>query len=1040
MSNALKPAPKGVASFHHPKTSFLRVAKYSVSAIAVLGCLSATGYAAASDQADQSRSGAKDLDRIAVAEAGTQSGATASDNAANEVVITGTRIQRTGMQTPTPVTVMPADELAKMAPTNLIDALDQVPQFLNNDRPDTAASKADSAGASNVNLRGLGAKRTLVLLDGRRVVPSNRLGNVDINLFPQELVSRVDVVTGGASAAYGTDAVAGVVNFVLDRDFTGVKGSVQGGLTSRGDHKNYQISLSAGTDIGSRFHLIASGQFAQANRIDNLIGRNWYQGWGLVTNPDWQAAVTAGNCQVNVLCAAGPQYLIAKNVVSSGFTDGGLISAPGASFNRYYFLSDGTAVPFINGNPAAVGYGTQSQVGGSGFNPTTPNPNVHTQAYPHGTRSGSFVPDSLRDNGFLHLDYQASDSVKLYAEGLIGHSSTNSVGTLPLTIGSRALTIYQGNPYLPDWINTAMTNEGVSSFKLERYNTAADIAQDRFIMQNMTYSFTLGFDADLHGGFFDGWTVNGYFQGGWNHNHLDFENFVRRDRLPLAADAVVDPATGQTVCNVTLVDPNGPYKDCVPIDLFGTGRASKEAIDWVNGSMWVQDNTNQQNAEVSASGDIFDGWGAGAVSLAVGASWRKQSISQRIGPSDVVNQPGLANDPANGIRGIPPAWSGVDDYLQFVSLENFQGSFNVKELFAETLVPLVANKPFVQQLNLNLAARWADYTGSGGIWSWKAGLDWQTTNSLRFRGTISRDIRAASLEERFDAQGQGAAVNDPVNNQSYTTFQIRGGNPNVNPEKADTFTVGAVYQPSFLDGLSLSLDWYRIKIKGAISLLSVQSIVDTCYTTNDPEYCGRITRDPGSGLITNVQNTYINVSSQKVSGVDLEVDYNTAAKIFGGGAEALNLRFLGTYMSKYAFTAGGVTTNYAGQLGTAFPGNGYPKFRFTANANYSNGPFGLFLQERFISSGKNNAAYTTGIQIEDNSVSAAYYTDLRLSYDFKAISDGNWQMYFNVTNLFDKAPPVIPSWSVFVGTGYSANERIHDLLGRRFTMGMRFEY
>ncbi|HKJ73197.1 MAG TPA: TonB-dependent receptor, partial [Alphaproteobacteria bacterium] len=867
---------------------------------------------------------------MAQANAGNASGQTqaagASSKAVSEVVVTGTRIQRTGMQTPTPVTVMPSDELQKMAPTNLIDALDQVPQFLNNDRPDTAASKADSAGASNVNLRGLGAKRTLVLLDGRRVVPSNRLGNVDINLFPQELVKRVDVVTGGASAAYGTDAVAGVVNFVLDRNFTGVKGSVQGGLTSRGDHKNYQISLSAGTPIGDRMHLIASGQFAQANRIDNLIGRNWFKSWGLVTNPAWQSAVTAGNCQIDVKCAAGPEYLIRKNVVASNFTDGGLISAPGASFNRYYFLSDGTAVPFQNGNPAAVGFGTNSQVGGSGFNPTTPNPNVHTPAYPHGTRSGSFVPDSLRDNGFLHLDYDASDNIKLFAEGLIGHSKTNSVGTLPLNIGSRALTIYQGNAYLPQWINNAMANEGISSFNLERYNTAADIAQDRFIMSNKTYSFTVGFNADLHGGFFDGWTVNGYYEGGWNHNHVDYDNFVRRDRLPLAVDAVRDPATGQIVCNVTLVDPNGPYKDCVPINLFGTGRASKEAINWINGSMWVQDNTKQQSAELSASGDVYDGWGAGAVSLAVGASYRKQSISQRIGPSDIVNQPGLANDPANGIRGIPPAWSGVDDYLQFVSLNDFQGSFNVKELFAETLVPLIANKPFAQQLNLDLAARWADYSGSGGIWAWKAGLNWQTTSELRFRGTISRDIRAASLEERFDSQGQGASVSDPfLGDMNYTTFQIRGGNPNVNPEKADTFTVGAVYQPSFASGLSVSLDWYSIKVKGAISLLSVQTIVDTCYKTQDPEYCGRITRDSGSGLITNVQNTYINVNHQKVSGFDLEADYNRDVKIFGGGAESINARFLGSDMTKYAIGS----TNYVGQVGTAFPGDGYPKFRGT---------------------------------------------------------------------------------------------------------------
>src|SRR5690606_16766994 len=198
-----------------------------------------------------------------------------------------------------------------------------------------------------------------------------------------------------------------------------------------------------------------------------------------------------------------------------------------------------------------------------------------------------------------------------------------------------------------------------------------------------------------------------------------------------------------------------------------------------------------------------------------------------------------------GIRGMPIAWQGTDDRLQFVDLDNFEGSFDVREVFGETLVPLVSGRPAVQQLNASIAARWADYSGSGDIWAYKLGLDWQVNDVLRLRGTASRDVRAARLEERFDRQGQGTSLQDPAfDNQTFTTFQLRGGNPSVQPEEADTFTIGAIYQPARVEGLSLSVDWYDIEVDGAIDFLGVQEIVDQCWATGADEFCGRITRDP----------------------------------------------------------------------------------------------------------------------------------------------------------------------------------------------------
>ncbi|HEX7081541.1 MAG TPA: TonB-dependent receptor [Gammaproteobacteria bacterium] len=944
----------------------------------------------------------------------------AQGQAIEEVTVTGSRITATGMTTPTPVTVVQVDELSNMAPGQLIDALDQLPQFVNNARPNTAASKADSAGASNLNMRSIGSKRTLVLLDGRRIVPSNRLGIVDINLFPEALLQRVETVTGGASAAYGTDAVAGVVNFILDTDFTGLETHLQGGVTSRNDHDSYEVSIAGGTPIGEHLHFIGALDRFDSERIDNLDGREWYRGIGLVTSSDFLAT------------GQGPRLLTRENVVSTEYTNGGMIDAPGTSIDRLYFLPDGSLAPFEFGEHATVGTGTNNMVGGSGYNPTDFDTSIHTPAYPDGSRSGSFVPDSERSTGFARLTYDPSEELRLYFEGMWGSTETDSAGTLPLGHSIWALTIFPGNAFLPDEINQAMIDENIPSFRLQRYHTEADIAQDRFIMSNDTLSFTVGFETELSGG----WELQGYVQSGRNDNELIFSDFLRRDRLPMAVDAVRDPATGEIVCNVTLL--SDEFDDCVPVNLFGRGRASPEAIAWVADDMFVRADLEQNNAELSASSEISEGWGAGPVSLAVGASWREQQIEHRIGPPHLVNQPPLANDPARGIRGITIASLGTDDRLEFVDLDNFEGRFDVKELFAETLLPLIANRPLVRQLNASLAARWADYSGSGDIWASKIGLDWSVNDVLRVRGTLSRDVRAASLEERFDRQGQGTSLEDPeLDNERYTTFQLRGGNPNVSPEEADTFTVGAVYQPARVDGLSMSLDWYDIEVDGAIDFLGVQEIVDQCFETGAAEFCGRITRDPNTNIITLVENTFANVDKRNVSGLDLEVAYSRDINLFRQGAESLRWRFIASWLDENSTTeAGAAKRDVVGELG----GAGVPELQWTSNLAYDNGPFTLFLQGRWIDSGVADIDFVEGVDIDDNSVESMFYTNLRASYRGRLGSGGEWEAFAHIANVFDEDPPLIAGWSAFGGTGIGTNESLYDVLGRRYTVGFQLRY
>src|SRR5690606_1231053 len=333
---------------------------------------------------------------------------------------------------------------------------------------------------------------------------------------------------------------------ILDTDFTGFETHVQAGQTSRNDYDNYEVSIAGGTAIGERLHLIGALDRFESERIDNLAGRESYQGIGTVTNPEWLANGT------------GPRLLTRPNVVSTIYTDGGVTDAPGTSIDRLHFERSGTPVPLQPGEYATIGAGTSNMVGGSGYSPADFDTSVSTPAFPDGTRSGSFIPDSERNSAFVRLTFDATEDLTLFAEGMLGKTETDSVGTLPLGHSIWALTVYPENAYLPDSIRQAMLDENVDSFRLQRYHTAADIAQDRFIMENDTYSFTAGFDFSVGGG----WEIEGYAQVGRNDNELLFADFLRRDRLPLAMDAVRDPVTDEIVCNVTLV--SDQYDDCVP--------------------------------------------------------------------------------------------------------------------------------------------------------------------------------------------------------------------------------------------------------------------------------------------------------------------------------------------------------------------------------------------------------------------------------------------------------------------------------------------
>lgn len=985
-----------------------------------------------------------------------------AQEAVEEVVVTGSRIQTTsGMNTPTPVTVVTSEELELMAPGNIIEALSQLPLFYSNTSSADPGGFFATPGSGNLNLRGIGTRRTLVLLNGRRVVSSTRFGGTDISVFPEALIRSVETVTGGASAAYGTDAVTGVTNFLLDTDFEGVSGHVQSGTTSRGDGDNWEASFSGGTAIGERMHILFSADHFQQDGIFTYEGRDWYQNWGIINNID----------------PNGPAELVRPQVVSRTATWDGLISAPGTPLHGLNFNSDGTAAtPFVF-NPAPPGFQVAQSIAGNngdGDDFGADRPNV--------------LSDFERESQFLYFDFDVNDNFTLFAQLLRGESITtrqNLAGQFQSFFSP--MRIFRDNAFLPASINDIMHAEGIESFTLNRLGHSSDLARGgaATIQDIEMDSQTLGFEAELNGGgLFDGWSFDGFIQHGETNTKASQVGGIRLDRIHLAHDAVIDPTTGATVCNVTFV--SGMFPDCVPLNPFGRGNMSDEAIDWVTGfepgifvdtpiyyakggtSLGVRDQYYSEEAkvvrsdieqdviELSLTGEVFDDRDAGPIGVAFGAGWREETMNQivrvPVGPyfapdgtqlttgitdgNHDSGRPIPANNAALGIRGMPGGDINNSVAIQYSKVPNVIGEMDVSEVFGEVFIPLLQNN----KLNVPVAARYADYSGSGGIWVWKAGIDSQLTDSVRLRVTRSHDVRAGTLSERFDQTGGAASVQDPFRGNINTQiFRTTGGNPNIRPEEADTTTLGLVWQPT--GSLSFSVDWFEVDLVDAIAELTPQQIVDQCFV-GDLSLCGLITRQPPGageelGPINVVSANNLNVAKANVSGVDFEVVYRRDVNWFSRGG-TVSVRALSTHLtenSTQGFAA--PLIDRAGQTAFLFE---YPKDKFTTNVTYSNGRFTAFLQMRWIDEGIRDALEVEGVDIDDNSIDSVTYTDLNLRYELETAGNGEWELFASVNNLTDEDPPVVANFGFFGANATQTNAGLYDLIGRRYAVGVRFSF
>ena len=985
-----------------------------------------------------------------------------------EVTVTGTRIQQKGMTTATPVASLSIGEITEMAPGPIVESLGQLPQIYSSAAVSNFGSNVNnfftSPGGGCLNLRGVGCKRTLTLLNGRRVVSSSVYGGPDVNLFPKAVLKSVEMVTGGASAAWGTDAVAGVANFMLDTEFNGIRGHAQRGQTSRGDNPNSDVALTLGHALGERAHVLLSVDHFEQDPIYTWEGRDWYQGWGLIQS----TATGAGSSRDNPRFNAAPQ-ITSINASYDGVIIGWQPTAGNtvpAAFGRMIFDSNGQVSPFQYGDVYSTSNGAQTTLGGgSGTN--------------NNSDRASVQPSSNSTNAYAYLDLDVGAHTNVYLQGMYGKQSLRTTGNGGVMQPGTAqpITIYANNAFLPASLRQAMAANNIASFTMGRIGHSSDIAGGAYVQQDTkVVSGTLGFKSNIESGFLDGWTVDGYYQYGKTNVTAAQISGIRVDRLYLALDAVVDPATGATVCNVTLV--SGLYPDCVPLNLFGRGSASQAAVDWVTGFdpgiavtttpylpgypastysyVGGEDKLRlitlkQHVAELVASGEVWQGLGAGAVSMAFGAHYRRESVEQLVQASqgnpsaDPFARPVPANNAAQGIRGTPAGAVNNSVEFQFSKVPFLRGAFDVKELFTEVNLPLLANKPLLRRLDFNGAVRWADYGGSGTIWSYKAGLDAQMAAGLRLRGTYSRDVRAANLGERFDRTGGTANITDYglSGNPAYPITIVQGGNPNVQPEKADTFTIGAVYRPEWLAGLDLSIDWLSVSLEGSIESFTAQQIINACYQQGNADQCAFIERNTTDNRIFIVNQTVQNVSEAKISGIDVEIGYARRVELLGGG-ETLGARVFATYLGENSTTSStGVKTDRAGETGNyqTTTSVGLPEWKLTAHLNYVRGPFSAFVQARFIDSGMLDATYNkNGVwDVADNSVASITYLDARLGYRFD-VGSGSMEVYANGNNLTDRAPPIAPYYSAFGAGPSQVNTSLFDVLGRRFAVGFKLDF
>lgn len=879
----------------------------------------------------------------------------------DDIVVTGSRVERAGFDQPTPTTVIGETELRQGAPASLQQVLADQPSVRATVNPNSTVGNTES-GTAPVDLRGLGTDRTLTLINGRRFVGSNNL-----NFVPFNLVKRLEVVTGGASAAWGSGAVAGVVNIILNDNLKGLELGVEAGISSRRDGQRYRFDGAFGTDFAD-----GNGHF--------MIGAEYVEEKGLPP----QSRLSRPGLRNPGITEVNGVSVITENVNVPGKSYSGLITSgilAGQTFNH-----DGTLRTYRG--PDASGIGGEDGAGPFG----------HLYAAAPNKRFSSYARVSYDiGSATLWADAAYSKSKTKY-NFFPDFSAPGDFGSATPENPTGALTIQAANPFLPQAIRDRLAAAGETSFTFNR--VYEDILEFVFDADRESIEGAIGVDGTLG----DGWKYGAHF----SHGQVSDTQFLRNSRLAANFDRALDAVLsgGQIVCRVNAdADPTNNDAACRPLNIFGLGNASPEAIDYVTADQGRHSVQKLDSAGVEIQGDLFSLW-AGPVTVAIGAEARWEEVVTKRDAETLA-----------GGFGFP------------VYTSDLKGGYNVKEGFAEIVLPLLDAEAF--KLEFNGAARYSDYSNSGGIWSWKLGGTARLFNDLLLRATRSRDIRSPNISDLFrtrnisvgavvdqDTAGRTGRPGYDPNPGSVTLFS--GGNPNLAPEISSTLTLGGSYSPSFLRGFSLSVDHFDIKMKGAITTLGASDLTALCAGGSQVA-CDAIIRDPVTQTLVTVFSNSQNIAQFETSGFDFEAAYILpVTQISGEKPGTLRFRALATYVDKYVFDTGlkGGRNERAGEVGDF--ALGIPKWRGTFSVAYQDDTFGLDARVRYVDGG----LYSNDLVgvVANNEVSSRTYVDI--GAQFKVMD--RFTFFGNVSNLFDRGPPVV------LDSSYH-----YDIMGRYFTAGVK---
>jgi len=955
--------------------------------------------------------------------------------AVEEIIVSGSRINLGGFEAPTPVTIVDAAKLQSNAYANITDSVRQLPQ-VNSPPASFGASQGSgspgTAGANLLNLRSMGVNRTLVLFDGQRTVESNLTGGVDITTLPSAVISRVDVVTGGASAAWGSDAVAGVVNFVIDKNYVGLKGSMQGGTTTSGLVRSVSSELMWGANfLGERGHIEVAGSYN--NRPDTvlLMEQKWYRGAYLVNNPGYGTGVNQ------------PKFIIANHVGLSNSSMGGIIIASPIGTGATPAAANALkGIQFLgNGIVDRPNFGTVTGSALSSGGSITDR----TGEAPWQTIGGPNKTYSI----FSHASYKLTDTIQASIQMNYGYFTGKGDAQSYQQLG---LVIKADNAFIPTDVKNIMTAGGIPSFTMGTINgnnfNNYTVTHDNYTSQaekSLAPATTINRRKIMRGVFTlegtlgDDWSWNTYYSESKTRFSVEVKGIPVIANLTAAQDAVFVTATnvgtsglavGSIVCRQSLPGQSAVVvgkvtaaSGCVPLNVFGEGVASAGAISYVTGNNqdFEKMSINLDVAEASMQGKLPWALPAGDITVAFGVNWRRQ------GGGNVATTTG-------DFGGY-----SVGNYSNFP-----KSSMTVTEQFLEINVPILKNM-FVESLDFNTAARLTDYSTSGKVQTWKTGLTSQLNDDVKLRSVLSVDIRAPTLQDLFaPANVNTVSCKDPKTNITQSCISNVLGNPTLSPEVARTFSAGVVLSPSFIPGLNLSVDYFHLHMTGQIASVSTNLILSTCTLNINDKMCSMLAFNGLNGALSAFNRTPINLSSFKTSGFDIQASYPT--QLWGG---SLVFSANANYTDEITVASpGAAVNNYAGVLGAggAPQASGSPKWKGLLSASYKTGPYSFTVQSRFLGAAILNNTWNDGnlstgaLVVADNvmHVDPTAYFDLRGSYQWTS----EIQLYAAIDNVFNIPPQMVPGYSGSIqsngGPLHSVTQ--YDMLGRDVRAGIRFKF